>query len=467
MNNSRFSLLNSFFLIVVTFLVLYFVAFRVVPELLPSKGQWFWFTKPHLPLTFSDIILLLGLAITGWAIAYLLARSVKSLILTAVIIILVIGIFFALELYLYNPWELVMYIRHSDLPYFIYAHSQQQISVLTVIGDYLPNIKNISHSALTTHPPGSMLLFLFADRIAQLISHYQPDDYLNYSLGAAWVRLFFNFIPLFGIGLLTKEVADSQSAKRAMLLLAVVPSFLFFAISPSSFEIAFVVFGLWFLIKAIKSTNLNYLAWTIGAGLIFAIATIMNFGLFSLYATVLIFLASCLYLKKIDWPKALAIFLLILLIGLGWLVFSAVFLHYNYLTGWQLSLAAHHQMIADRPYLIWLLVNLYDFAIFFGVPLVVLFIIFCREIFWQKQYPIWLMATTAILTLAVIDLIGISRGEVARIWLFLTPLFIIPISIKIEGLTNRRFLDNLLFSLMLVSVYIMDRFICVVVLPYT
>jgi hypothetical protein len=98
---------------------------------------------------------------------------------------------------------------------------------------------------------------------------------------------------------------------------------------------------------------------------------------------------------------------------------------------------------AGRPYAIWLGANLWEFTFGFGFcqALVVVGALaygFTKPEGWSERLSQPLMSLTIglLAVLAATDLIGINRGEVTRLWIFLAALFQIPtayVCAKIAG----------------------------------
>ncbi|MDI6892713.1 MAG: hypothetical protein QMD08_07015, partial [Actinomycetota bacterium] len=90
-----------------------------------------------------------------------------------------------------------------------------------------------------------------------------------------------------------------------------------------------------------------------------------------------------------------------------------------------------HQEVFNqsRVYSTWVVRNLYDFFAFLGVPICFLL---ARKLIWQfkkvkedgiKQLDVMFFASA--LTLVILDVLGVTRGEVARMWMFLVPLAVL------------------------------------------
>jgi hypothetical protein len=100
---------------------------------------------------------------------------------------------------------------------------------------------------------------------------------------------------------------------------------------------------------------------------------------------------------------------------------------YNAFHGLILSRAAHAEVTARRTYLPWLLMDPLDFAFGLGLCVAACVVATAREALGDRRRPEHVLLLLAALgTLALLDLSGTVRGEVARIWQFLMPLCIVP-----------------------------------------
>jgi hypothetical protein len=115
------------------------------------------------------------------------------------------------------------------------------------------------------------------------------------------------------------------------------------------------------------------------------------------------------------WPVgAFAVAHAVAWIGLG----------YNALNVWMIWLggAVDYTQTHHRTYGAWLLYNPVDFAMFLGVPLAVFAfrgVIVLREN-WTHEV-MWRFMVAFLITLVALNLTGVTRGEVARLWMFLMP----------------------------------------------
>lgn len=87
----------------------------------------------------------------------------------------------------------------------------------------------------------------------------------------------------------------------------------------------------------------------------------------------------------------------------------------------------------DRPYRIFILADLYDFALAAGIialPILYFHLRKLREEF--KANPDGMALTLiGLATVLTVDLSGLLRGETARVWLFLQPLLVVPVAVEL------------------------------------
>jgi methylthioxylose transferase len=92
---------------------------------------------------------------------------------------------------------------------------------------------------------------------------------------------------------------------------------------------------------------------------------------------------------------------------------------------------------AERPYLLWLGQNLLDFLFAVGVCQGVVFLGVLRETPRRIREPIAVLCASLAVALFVLDLAGVNRGEVVRLWIFLACAFQIPAAYVCARLNSR------------------------------
>jgi len=96
---------------------------------------------------------------------------------------------------------------------------------------------------------------------------------------------------------------------------------------------------------------------------------------------------------------------------------------------------------SGRPYGLWVRQNLLDFAIAVGIGQAVLAIVALADGLVtggeQGRSPIVLLTASLIAILLVTDLLGVNRGEIVRLWIFLACFFQIPAAYVCARLNSR------------------------------
>jgi hypothetical protein len=239
------------------------------------------------------------------------------------------------------------------------------------------------------------------------------------------------------IGKLTKNL---QVGWGSAVLFATMPAFHMFTPSVDQMYPLITAIVIFLIIYGLhQDVTLSLLVFTI-AGFILAIGVFLNLGLVTLLplSFLLTFMFSWKVKKKLsecffNFMTFLASFLsplLALLILLDcnlWLIFKKSDML-------RMQLYSIH---TPRPYLPWIWGNIVDFFVFIGIPLTIGFL-------WQilKELASGIKERSLssfspilwafVITFVILLLSGKVRGEAARMWLFLTPMVIIPASIAFD-----------------------------------
>jgi len=132
----------------------------------------------------------------------------------------------------------------------------------------------------------------------------------------------------------------------------------------------------------------------------------------------------------------------------------------NILRVFLIALKLHSQItLIPRTYSTWILFNLYDFFIFVGVPLFLIF-------FWQISKEIRkrnfsdFLTWSFLITLIIINFSGFTLGEVSRLWLFLMPFAtIVPARGIIESKENIKIKTIIILLLQALQIVVFKEFI--------
>jgi hypothetical protein len=290
------------------------------------------------------------------------------------------------------------------------------------------------------YPPGLALIFYgarrvfegvpnLADTIGFPLRRYQCQDLVlmrlpNATLATAAVQMAlplvaaFALLPLYG---LARRLYDRQTAAWVVALYPLVPSFALWSARWEQFYPLLTVTTWYFYYVGL--TRMRPLA-LLAAGLTLSVGTLLNFSLLTLLAPLGLFTALWLVGHRRDlqrsWRNLVGggVAFIIGLVSL-WAIYQAAF-GTGFFDIWRVSMGYHLGL--DRDYWTWLGYHLVDFLVFLGLPLAILLVVAAvravRDLP-HAQPDIFIISIVA--GLVLLDLSGTSRGEVARVWLFLTP----------------------------------------------
>jgi hypothetical protein len=106
---------------------------------------------------------------------------------------------------------------------------------------------------------------------------------------------------------------------------------------------------------------------------------------------------------------------------------------------WQLGDAVDFNRRATRPYHIWVTRDLVDFAFGTGMVQIMCFLtaIGMAVWSWRKQVPIAAFSAALAIVILTTDVLGVNRGEVVRLWIFLGCFSQIPAAYACARLNSR------------------------------
>lgn len=298
-----------------------------------------------------------------------------------------------------------------------------------------------------TKPPGTLLVYALVGKLANALLP-GVDCFTAVLRIIPWL-----FIPLAFASLpLLEYLARPTLGEDSLLAPFVLLFFPNFILIPLELDGAlFPVFTLLALVCLLKALKHGQAGWALASGALIFLGVYLSFALLPVLALCLGWLALEAYrsLRQKDSPGwkihlRLAAHLLAGFIGLGLLFYLA--LQYDPLQRYAAAMAAHR---AAKEYgQGWtqlsaaLLLNNAEFFTWIGIPYALLLLssLFRSARAWLKG-----SASTADSLLAallgvflLLNIVGQTRGEVARLWLFLVPLCSLFIARRMAGLTPRK-----------------------------
>ncbi|NLF02707.1 MAG: hypothetical protein GX601_17205, partial [Anaerolineales bacterium] len=291
------------------------------------------------------------------------------------------------------------------------------------------------------YPPGLALLFYaarrvfeafpaLADGVGSHLRQYQCHDLVlmrlpNTTIASAVIQMALplvsglTLLPLYG---LARHLYDRRTATWVAALYPLVPSFALWSARWEQFYPLLTCVAWYFFYVGLTQSR----RWALFAsGVVLSISSMLNFSLVSLLLPLglftLVWLATHRDHLRSAW-RGLVTGGLVFLLGLAslWILYQLAF-GTGFVDIWRVSMGYHLGL--ERGYWTWLVYHLYDFLVFLGLPLAVLWLVgVIKALRGLRRSSVDAYTVSVALGLFLLDLSGTSRGEVARVWLFLTPL---------------------------------------------
>ncbi len=233
----------------------------------------------------------------------------------------------------------------------------------------------------------------------------------------------FTVFPLYGVA---RRLVGRQ-ARGVALCWPLIPALAMFVPTWNTLFPLFTLLAWWLLLTGFehKKSELKFAA----AGLLTGVLTFANFslvpliGFFGLYILLHYLWGQPANFQAAAWQRPIKAGLWF---GLGtalpWLI-------YGLMTGFTafdlLRVALNAHLALDRPYLPWLWLHFWEWALFISVPLVLLWLLAAWKFVRERQTSGAILPLTLLLTMALLLLSGTARGETGRVWLFFAPFMLI------------------------------------------
>ncbi|UCC61812.1 MAG: hypothetical protein JSV36_13565 [Anaerolineae bacterium] len=463
------------------------VAFDVTPYLrgpAPMNVEWRWpryAEPPYSRLWLPILVLLLYLALLVW-VDRLGETAFSRRGRLALLVVLILAALFVQGsvLFLARPdVATLLFERNASLladGYYSAALNIGDVSdFLRMYPTHMPTF--LSHHP-RTHPPGFALLHW---AVGQTLGQWPPlrtwvrwracptlrvnalaASQMTSVLVVGLATPLLSALALLPVYALARRRSGVRVGLRAAALFALLPAFTLFA--PQMDQLFPVLAGLilWVFVVGWEGQRS---VWLFLSGVLVSLATFLSLGMAALALWLALFGAVRWLADSSGWTwwrlaaSALAFALGAASLWLAcWLVFG-----FDPVAVARTSMAQHFDIVtARRAYGVWIVYNLYDFVAFLGLPLGLLFLAQILDNLrhvarrhWRKMEA-FVVATT--LTILILDVSGTSRGEVARLWLFLMLLVVLAVAPRLKD----RWLFHRLAALQAASLLIFGLFLDVV-----
>ncbi len=260
---------------------------------------------------------------------------------------------------------------------------------------------------------------------------------------------------LFLYGICKRLFRDKTLALYSFVLYALIPCKLFFFPTLNTVTPVFILSCMYLFLVYLDSKN-NWLLILLGIALY-----ILFLFEPSPFVTGILFIGILLNAigeKRISMKQTLNVVLILIISFVAiYLLFLIVF-SFDLKQAFQYIFqdAVEFNIRRERNYLIWIGENLKEFFYVAGLPVMMIFIYFAFSILSQgramkKNLLYWsaidLFVLSLLLTFIIILLLGINRGEVTRLWIYLAVFFQIPASFFMAKIIK----SNVLFYVLAVT----------------
>lgn len=298
------------------------------------------------------------------------------------------------------------------------------------------------------HPPGSIIYFWIINQLATLITNVFPlppfiqpssDDLKNLWQGLKPGQQLGSILGGFGILLITSTTGvviyylgklfySQKIGIIASILFMFIPSMIFFTPFTDILFVLFTAVPFCFYLRGLKTQNKTD----------FFIAGLMLFigGFLTLQILATVFIYACVtfyfYLKKIFTIKEFFIYML--LSAMGFFILPIILylaLEFNSIDSFFAIWGNHDGFLKLRNNYLWLIYNWYDFFLFFGIPLLFIFLVNLIAHFKdlkKNRYNLDAIFVGITIFLTVINVTGVMNGETSRTWMPFIPFVLLPLA---------------------------------------
>ncbi len=334
-----------------------------------------------------------------------------------------LGIAWMVSLATVDGWDGIGVILQSNYEYLRTARKITSLAdVSTMLHEYVARIDydNPAHWPvhLAGHPPGAVLFFVLLVALG-----------LGGGLAAGWVVIALAATTPVAVLITLRTLGAESSARSAAPFLVVGPAAIWMAVSADAMFAAVAAWGLTCLaVAATRSTSRATALWALLTGLLLGYCALLSYGLPALGVLALAVLVAARNLRPLPWAaaSAVAVVMAFALAGFSWWEAFPV-LRERYSRG----------VSQDRPTSYWIWGNLAALSFSAGpvVGAAVAQALSRVKATWRhrsQERVVVVVTVAAVITIALVDLSGMSRGEVERIWLPFVPWLLVGTALLSE-----------------------------------
>jgi hypothetical protein len=456
-----------------------------------ERSVWRWKSWPPPPATLprwlpAILVLAVYVGLTSWFDR----RPARRRALPVLVFIAVAALLIQISLvYIHDPYFFTPYLYRTIGPHNgFWQIATGTDDVLRYLRDYPREMQAHPFVHTMTHPPGNVVyvwlwrqLFRALPALSHDVAHFfrlyncadlqfvnLEDDQIASALGQMLVPLLgvLTVVPLYLLG---KRLAGKHAGLRAAALAVVVPAFALFTMRWDQVYPLFLCLALYWLCLAHEERGAWHSAgFLFASGLTISAASFFSFGNLTILAPAILYrLAHLVSTRRSGRQRRVRE------TWVGWAAFAlgcaSVWLVYGIAFGnsfWDVFAASmQNHLSLERDYWTWVWLNLYEFSGFVGVPVAVLFVSTGWRAWRQalagrfRNVPAARLLALAVCgALLAVNVAGVVRGEVARLWILWMPAACLVAVLGLEAARGQRLfrlaLALLAFQALVFSLYL-------------
>lgn len=422
------------FIIVGLSLVHWLILWFQLPVFTQLK-DWFWQFTPKLNVSIESALFLIFLATI-----IICLLSIKNKYIVKLLLLIIIGTslqfgFASLEGRGINAiTDRIITSGHAEFA----REAVKKDNIYFVLSNYDNLLKEKELGLFpNSKPPGTFFFYMLSSKIANLkmfdfVFNESDNDLKRLELFATYTWPFIANLILIPIFILTSSLFDKKTAIVASTLYITIPSFNLITLHTDQvlFPVLFTI-TLMIGVLAIKKVNWIYAVIT---GMILYISIWFSFALVFTIPFILGFLLSEYPYKNNGQLLSKELLKIALLMPIGVIISDIIFrlsFDYDILHRYKYAMYFHSSWKKWEGGIDNIFyyggVNILEFALWIGIPISILYLKSLYSFFYKTFYNNWIEIFQEIypiillLVFIALILFGKTKGEVARLWLFIVP----------------------------------------------
>ncbi|MCJ7624694.1 MAG: hypothetical protein MUO76_14425 [Anaerolineaceae bacterium] len=322
---------------------------------------------------------------------------------------------------------------------------------------------------LGTKPPGIMIFYILDQKLSNSINPvngYQAR-FDRLSRFNAYLFPLLTFLGLIALFLVSKSLMTEDDAIFPCIMFLFLPNIILMPL-----ELDQVLFPTLFMLGVFmtwKTIQTQSLKWAFFTGIMIYLAIFFTFALLPLLPLSFLWI-GLEHLRTHSFRKLDKVVKIILMVSAGIILIFFLFqfiLNYDLLLRYNNAMGIHRMLMNFEPGFDQILeafrLNNLEIASWIGFPIALLFILRVGNtvIAFIRKNASYLDGLTAafVITYLLLNFIGQTRGEVGRLWLFMTPLFSLFAAAEIVRLfKNKNMMTMYVLSLQFITIFITFKF---------